>query len=259
MTETISKAQKTTWVKEALKIQSDIDAAETAAEDAAVHADELHWRLAEATFRAVKESGAFTNKAWATAIEATPSHVSQLTKVAETYGDPDYRVPDFSFGDHLELVRIPEDERQKVIETAKEWNTSVATVRRRLANEKKLAAARKADKESTEKEDVSFKAAKKVKPSLKEGGDPERNSLALLSSLGELSNVVGDIKIAVEGGGRVNVLQADEIRELGQELVRLSRKAKATESKEAKVKAKADAEKTDETGKPKRLVKRKAA
>ena len=124
-----------TLTSEAQKHQDAITTAEKQADKVVQVAESHRWALAAITQQVVHEDKLTPAKTWASKLGLTPSYVSRLIKVASTFGNESYRMPNRSFNDHIELIQVPVEKRDKVVEEADKYGASIYSTVKRLRKE----------------------------------------------------------------------------------------------------------------------------
>lgn len=190
-------------------------------ETATEEIDELRWEAAENARTIVRDFkvGAPT---LATEVAKTPAYIRQLVSVAELYGEPDYRLSERSFNDHLELAKLKAEDRDEVAKYASEFGCSIKVARIKVKAKKadKVAKAEGGSSPASSGKSSSSSSSSSSSPSRPKlrGGGVEQANEDLRALIKHLGPVAADIATAIKQGARLNAKEAKELTGVAESL-----------------------------------------
>lgn len=208
-------------VAEAKALLADIDSLESASDESLAKAQEKRWEFANLTFEVTQgEQKKTTKDSWAKSLGLSPSYVSQIAKVGAEFGDANFRVANLSFNDHLELVRVPADQRDAVVEDADYYGSSIESSRKRMAREtkeKQIAADARAEALSEGSDEPESSSG---------GGSGKHASSEIEKAANAVMVAIADFEVAVANGGTITAKRSQELMGTADSFVAAVKQAK---------------------------------
>jgi hypothetical protein len=224
MTTTV-KRNKTANLDKAIQAEIDklvaevekVDQLDHTIESASEAIEELRWTTAERCRHIVRDGKVAANTL-AAEIDKTPAWVRQAVGVAELYGEDDYRLPERTYNDHLELSKLKAEDRDAVVKYADEYGTSIKTARVKVKalQAKKVAKAEASDEEGEGKAKSASTSSSKTRPKLSGKGGIETLNKELRRFVSDVSELSSLITTAIRQGARLDAKEAKELEAIAE-------------------------------------------